>query len=273
MSLNFDAVIMNPPYDRNTHLKILDNVINEFPDAEVVNLSPIRWLQDPTAEYKKNSDFKKFENIRNHIEDLESMDVQEAGRIFGAWISTDLGYYHLTKRGGWQPEENKLLKKMIDKKNDTIKNHIIVDDLDGTSLLIAVLSGNHGKNFSSISEGAKKGFNLSKDRAFYTNKRNETTNETYEEYRKRTAWGVCGVKSENTNIKFNSREERDNFYDSWNTKTLRYMFGAMMIADNHVHVEFLPWLGDYTRPWTDKDLYEYFNLTPEEIEEIESTVQ
>ena len=32
----------------------------------------------------------------------------------------------------------------------------------------------------------------------------------------------------------------------------------------------LPWLYDYTHPWTDEMLYEYFNLTPEEIKEIEN---
>ena len=42
---------MNPPYSRNLHLKILEAVI---PVADkVVNISPVRWLQDPFAKYKK----------------------------------------------------------------------------------------------------------------------------------------------------------------------------------------------------------------------------
>ena len=50
---------MNPPYDGNLHLKILEKVI---PIADkVINISPVRWLQDPLAKYKKNSDYKKFE--------------------------------------------------------------------------------------------------------------------------------------------------------------------------------------------------------------------
>ena len=52
--MNFDHIIMNPPYDKNLHLKILQEAIKHSDD--VVNLSPIRWLQDPLAEYKKNSD-------------------------------------------------------------------------------------------------------------------------------------------------------------------------------------------------------------------------
>ena len=55
---------MNPPYNGNLHLKIIDKVIKACPDSEIINLSPIRWLQDPLAEYKKNSDYNRFENIR-----------------------------------------------------------------------------------------------------------------------------------------------------------------------------------------------------------------
>ena len=56
--MKFDHIIMNPPYCRNLHLKILNEAIHHSDD--VVNLSPIRWLQDPLAEYKRNSDFKRF---------------------------------------------------------------------------------------------------------------------------------------------------------------------------------------------------------------------
>ena len=69
-------VIMNPPYDRSLHLKTLNKVIKAYPESEIINLSPIRWLQDPLAEYKKNSDWKKFENIRKRI---KSLDVVSAG--------------------------------------------------------------------------------------------------------------------------------------------------------------------------------------------------
>lgn len=52
--MKFDHIIMNPPYCRNLHLKILNEAICYSDD--IVNLSPIRWLQDPLAERKRNSD-------------------------------------------------------------------------------------------------------------------------------------------------------------------------------------------------------------------------
>ena len=78
--MKFDHIIMNPPYCRNLHLKILNEAICYSDD--IVNLSPIRWLQDPLAEYKKNSDWKKFEDIRNKIESLEVIPIEYAKNAF-----------------------------------------------------------------------------------------------------------------------------------------------------------------------------------------------
>ena len=41
----------------------------------------------------------------------------------------------------------------------------------------------------------------------------------------------------------------------------------------HVHWKYTPWLDDYTHPWTDEDLYKYFELTDDEIAVIESEIK
>ena len=69
--MKFDCIIMNPPYKRNLHLKILAEAITHLKDetSKCVNLSPVRWLQDPLAKYKKNSDWHRFqESVSKHIE-------------------------------------------------------------------------------------------------------------------------------------------------------------------------------------------------------------
>ena len=73
--MKFDHVIMNPPYCRNLYLKILNEAINHSDD--IVNLSPIRWVQDPLAEYKRNSDFKKFNEIREIKESMRMISVRK----------------------------------------------------------------------------------------------------------------------------------------------------------------------------------------------------
>src|SRR5574344_1781076 len=117
--MHFDKIIMNPPYSGNLHLKILSKIISEYPNAEVVNLSPIRWLQDPLAEYKKNSDWKKFEDIRKRIESLDEIKSIEATNSFGTAFTMDLGIYHITKKGGWTPSYK---LSIVDKVEGMIEN-------------------------------------------------------------------------------------------------------------------------------------------------------
>ena len=266
--MKFDHIITNPPYRRNLHLKILNEAIKHSDD--VVNLSPIRWLQDPLVEYKRNSDFKRFKEIREHIESIEIIKVTDAETLFSINLPFNLGVYHITKDGGWINIFNKpLLSKMVDKviSTDNVKKHTVVDDLDGISLLISKFTGGcHGQL------EIETPFMMARKKSYFTNKINEFTNETYLEQRTRTAWGNVKPKATNTNIKFATREERDNFYDSWSTKTLRWMFNTMKV-DIHANIQALPWLGDYTHTWTDDDLYKYFELTDDEIKIIESEIK
>ena len=52
--MTYDFILMNPPYDKNLHLKIVEQSIPMLTDDGIlVNLSPVRWLQDPLAKYKK----------------------------------------------------------------------------------------------------------------------------------------------------------------------------------------------------------------------------
>ena len=155
---------------------------------------------------------------------------------------------------------------MVDKIKDSVKNHIVIDNLSGISLLVSMFTGGSGGRVYEDSE-----WMLAKEKSYFTDGKNDFTGETYLEQRTKAAWGNVKPKAENTNIKFATTEERDNFYDSWNTKPLRWMFNAMKVSVN-VHPQFLPFLPTYTHPWTDADLYEYFSLTPEEIKEIENAI-
>ena len=266
--MKFDHIIMNPPYCRNLHLKIMNEAINHSDD--IVNLSPIRWLQDPIAEYKRNSDFKRFSAIRERIESIEIIKVTDAENLFDIHLPYNIGVYHLTKDGGWiNTFSNPLLSKMVDKviSTDNVKKHTVVDDLDGISLLISEFTGGcHGQL------EIETPFMMARKKTYFTNKINEFTNETYLAQRTRVAWGNVKPKATNTNVKFSTKEERDNFYDSWSTKTLRWMFNTMKV-DVNVHSQFLPWLGDYTHPWTDNGLYKYFELTKDEIKIIEDEIK
>ena len=271
--MHFDKIIMNPPYDRSLHLKILRQVMNKA--DEVVNLSPIRWLQDPLAEMKGNrADYGRFADIRSKITSLEVVDGKEAEKMFGIDLPFNLGIYYLTgeEKEPFKLVNNSLLIKMIDKiqQTDNLNKHIVIDDMKGICCLVSLFTGgNNGRTEKYKKYGSFNYFN--KEKCYFNDGVNVYTGETYLEQKTKIAWGNVKAKAENTNVKFNTAEERENFYNSWNTKTLLWLFRSMVVNVN-VHPEFLPYLPDYTHPWTDEMLYEYFGLTDDEIQEIEQAV-
>lgn len=262
---------MNPPYNGNLHLKVLREVINKCEksgeDYEIVNLSPIRWLQDPLAEYKKNSDWKKFEDVRKHIESIEVIKADEANKQFNIGLFSDLGIYHITPKGGrdlanfWKevrsPAEAMMLEKLI-KMKDNLLNHIEKQKLDGIRVPLTDIGGNRGykpvyKELAYVVDGKKDG----KD---WTKCKNMGGYEKPE--------GSALPLS----VKFASSAEAQNFYDVFYTK-----FGSWLCdiahAQQNLQLSILPWLKDYKKKWTDEMLYKYFSLTEEEIKEIEETIK
>ena len=263
--MKFDHIIMNPPYCRNLHLKILNEAICYSDD--IVNLSPIRWLQDPIAERKRNSDFKKFYNVREHIENIDIISSSKAHAAFSIEIFSDLGIYHLTNSGGlntkdfWKtvrtPAQVMMLNKLIQLK-DSIADHIEKNKRDGIRVPLTDIGGNRGyrnvyKELAYVIDGCKDGKDWTKCKNMGGYEKPEG----------------CPLPS---SIKFNTVVEAQNFYDSFFTKFYTWLCNITK-AQQHLNPGLLPWLGDYTHAWTDKDLYEYFNLTPEEIAIIESEIQ
>ena len=98
--MKFDCIIQNPPYKRGLHLKILAEAIKHLKDEKsvCVNLSPVRWLQDPLAHIKQKSNLYKFQNtVASHIDELEVVGKDDANFIFGAGLFSNLGIYSCKK--------------------------------------------------------------------------------------------------------------------------------------------------------------------------------
>ena len=135
--MHFDKIIMNPPYDWSLHLKILNEAIKY--GTEVVNLSPIRWLQDPLAEYKQGSDWKKFENIRNRIVTVDEIKMVDATTLFDAAFSMNIGILYINEKGGWKRHENTIINKVVNKINIAISDVMSINESDGWRVRIKKL--------------------------------------------------------------------------------------------------------------------------------------
>ena len=71
-------------------------------------------------------------------------------------------------------------------------------------------------------------------------------------------------------IKFDTEAEAYNFQAYTKTKFFKYIYSTMK-TDQNVPLKYLPFMPTYAHPWTDEMLYNYFNLTSEEVKEIELT--
>ena len=74
---------------------------------------------------------------------------------------------------------------------------------------------------------------------------------------------------------FGTKNEAENFYKYTQTKFFQALLSTRVISQ-HITKEkfsFIPDLKDYTKVWTDKELYEMFDLTEEEIDHIEISIK
>ena len=127
--MKFDCIIMNPPYVRNLHLKILAEAIKHLKDEKsmCVNLSPITWagkhnICQPKGEWRKK--------LNGKINSLDFIEHRNANDIFGTGnaiedlaITTykNNGTFDIINYGFTSQLEASLFKKInIFKKDGTI---------------------------------------------------------------------------------------------------------------------------------------------------------
>ena len=247
----FDVAIMNPPYDRNLHLKILEAVI---PHAEkVINISPIRWLQDPFAPYSTRSDYCKFEDsISKKIESLDVIPADKARELFDANMAMNLGIY-VCGNGGYNYNHNdSLITKIVEKtlrnswrpynQKEFYKRNCI--QLKPYAINVGAINGDvhiiMSKNYEhQITVGLSA-------RATVFN-------------------GGSGIDA--THFEFSTEEERKNFWACYNHKFMLWLISLWKV-DPRIYANKIPYFGDYSHPWDYKDFFAWFDLTEEEQERV-----
>lgn len=230
---------MNPPYDNNLHLKFLSKT-TEIAD-NVVSIQPADWL------------FKtKYDNLKNHISDIELMSGNEFRKIFNIQ-SNKGGIFLLNKIGGFDIDSLRPLfplNKIIENTNKTFKDvNVLNYNEKGIFVPLKLMTSDWDKNKDYIVD--KLGIlndGKTLDGTYYKDKRNKNKNRP------------CG------GIYFNTLKEAQNFIDYTKTDFFVKLVNFTHLSSRYI-LKTYPFL-DFTKKWTNDDLYEYFNLTSDEIKQI-----
>lgn len=252
MGMKFDVCIQNPPYDRNLHLKILEAVI---PHTEkVVNISPVRWLQDPFAPYSTRSDYCKFENsISKKIETLDVIPAKDASKLFDASFVMNLGIYVCSDKGGYAYQHNDpLVTKIVEK---TMENSWAPYSQKKFYDEGCIQKKPYCLNLCGFGGSGKAELDIITCKSYQEQINTQLTN------KKSVYTGGVGVSS--THFEFDTDTERRNFYNCYNHEFMKWTY-RIWKSDVNVKAWKVPYFGDYTHPWTFKDFFTWFDLTKAE---------
>ena len=258
---------MNPPYDKNLHLKILDKITKDFPGTKVVSLNPVGWLQDPLAKNKK-SDYNRFLDLRRKIEDIAVIDKLSAEHIFNARMHQNLALYKIGNGGFDCSVFIKKYESFINKVKNC-KYHwedkIDSNKVDGIRVRTQRLCGGEHSSFERLYD--KYSLMQNSQRIFVDGKWNNKWWTDFAETRNQYSKSIGDPLVDS--IKFNTLEEAKNFEAFAKTKFMTFCNRVSKVGVN-TNFSFLPFMPTYTHPWTDEDLYKYFNLTQDEINMTET---
>lgn len=274
--MKFKSFIMNPPYG-NLHLPILKQMIETIVEkgGKGVSLQPVRWLQDPLKEYKQGTDYKKYKDVFDgNVKDIKTLVSMDCSKIFDALFSMDLGIFELESNNTFKLQDcykDPLLEKILREITDGSKSHTVINDKmeknkrQGIRVKVNDIQGN------GVGEKGPSKNRIGKYKVFVS----------VDGLIDGKDWTECVQKNQFSkqygspipySIKFESVDEANNFVKSTETVFFQYLL-IKMHKDIHVPNQWLPFMNDYSKPWTDERFYAYFNITPEEQKIIEKTVK
>ena len=278
----FDIVLMNPPYDRSMHLKFLEKVTKI--SNNIISIQPLTWLQDIYASENKNSNFNKVKN-------LGISNIDFCGKLSDLFTSTNHATYDIgiitidnKKTIDLSEELNKhielypgqlidsdlikeIKEKMIAycKEGNSVEAHIKsgkIDENTNYCIVIPRLVGNPGEKIDRLFW--KK--SLRWGRIFYKGK---SEGKSVSEYKKKLS-NVTNYSNFDY-LEFKTEEEANNWIDSQSTDFNRFCM-IICSVDSHRHCKYVPFM-DYSKKWTNKDFYKYFNISEKSQEKIHKYIE
>lgn len=265
--MKIEYIYGNPPYEKDLHLKILNFCFKKA--DETVFLHPARWIQSLTSP-------KELRHFDGYIKEIQLVRENTKVLFCGMDISGDLVISTLKENTKKVNEINKfamrsfdfdpvvmesIYNKVIKKINKSVRDVMHIDVLKDYAVVFSLIGGGGGADNAKMSKLV-----TSNQDCVYTNGIAED-GKSFQERRSATAQDRGIIE----HVRFNSYNEAKNFLDS--LKTPFYIaVNSVSKVDMHVHPDCIPFLDDYTHPWTEEDLCKKFGITDIERNEIERAV-
>ena len=293
--MKFDVVIGNPPY-QNKEENADGALWLRFVNKGMENLTQYGKLMfiTPTSWVGKNSNTKKADwspFVDGHVELYRVLNKAEKEQHFSG-VGSSFGYYILSKGSGLTKilfEDGSFTEyQLVD--NEPLPNTITKFSFSIHQKIASVKKLQIQTSFKFHSQVLKKKGIVSgvKDDTFnfttyFSHNLIRYTSEKQDIYSDvkvmvpnvgtiSNAWvdSNCNLTEDVKFIIVNSMQDGENLVSILKSKLFRYIGSQYRSGRNlGLALKFFPEL-DFTRTWTDQELYQHFNLTQEEIDYIES---
>ena len=251
---------MNAPYDGQLHLKIFEEAIKHLSkDGVCVSLSPTPWL----AKFNVNRPMAKYRKTFNgKIKTIETVDHATANAMFGTGNSIEeLGIYTVTN-------DNSTPVDLMNYGFNTAAEKSLYNKINMMNPKTGVITYNKCKyndKYGMVSSKNTKAVRKPFDVPIYTWHGGKTCKEA-----------VLMLKSKkkvSMVLYFNSQVEHDNFINSLDTTFMNWYYHTFVVPGDCKIINYMFRMSDYTQPWDDARFYKFFNITSEEQEEIDRTME
>lgn len=290
MSLEFTSqddfqinnIIMNPPYNNDIYLDFL-KLAHTIASDNVVAITPIKHYFLRNIEKYASIN----EEILNYIDKL--IFYQCEGEVFNISLPSGVGYYIMSKG-----KSDKILVK-----NESNHFESFRHDWEEISIYDGTFNINALHIINKIRNTDKLGFDierLSIDKKYKVFARKNCYAQGGSSNKARgifyydnnfvpgfvTVAVVRASENDETGIakciaSFNTESERESFISYIDTKLVRYLLNARISAYSNMYInevwKFVPAQVNFDHIFTDAELYQKYDLTPDEIAIIESVIK
>lgn len=275
-NMKINKVLMNPPYDGSLHLEVLEATLRAAretnTESELVSIQPVRWLEDPLAEYKQGSDYKKYKDtIVDKISSLKLIDSDTCNSAFNITNRTDLGIFVFNVRKTvnnisiYSDIAARCITKILSKIKVSLADKIESMKSDGwrteIKKIAAGAAGSHAGNDITTKQGLVIIVPVKAEGVF----KDGYDKDGLRWFENRQGNGQEKSIALPNSIKFETELEARNL-----NKICKGLFMKNWLSlikwDVNVPLRFIPYLPTYDHVWTDEELCFYFGLDQEESE-------